>query len=188
VTVPSSAVVLQRIALEQFAATGFRGTSLGSIAQVAGLSKSSVLYHYASKEALLEVAVQPAVDALEVLVGSYPQDQDPAERDRFLERFVDFLFDHRLALLLFLNQGQTLGHIPPGARATRLIERFAEVVVDRLPGVEERIRFGVALAGAAYSLVAAANWSDQELADTDEVRSALLRTVSSLLAHPEPAL
>ncbi len=187
VSTPSSALALQRIALEQFAAVGFGGTSLGSIAQAAGLAKSSVLYHYASKEALLAAAVQPAVDALELLVASYPADPDPEAHDRFVERFIDFLFAHRLAVHLFLNQGQFLGHIPPVERANGLLQRFAEAVVDRIPGIEDRIRFGVALAGAAYSLVAAANWSSEELADTDEVRSALLRTVSSLLSHSEPA-
>ncbi len=187
VTAPSSALTLQRVALEQFATVGFGGTSLGSIAQAAGLAKSSVLYHYASKEALLAAAVQPAVDALELLVDSYPADPEPEAHDRFVERFIDFLFAHRLAVHLFLNQGQFLRHIAPVERANALVQRFGEAVVDRAPGVEDRVRIGIALAGAAYSLVAAANWSGEELTDTDEVRSALLRTVASLLPAPEPA-
>ncbi|WP_210480717.1 TetR/AcrR family transcriptional regulator [Naasia sp. SYSU D00948] len=186
-TVPSSALALQRIALEQFATAGFGGTSLGSIAQAAGLSKSSVLYHYESKEALLAAAVQPAVDALGALVAGYPGDGNPDEHDRFVERFIDYLFAHRLAVHLFMNQGRFLQHIEPVATADALLQRFAEAIADRIPGVEDRIRFGVALAGAAYSLVAAANWSSEELADTDDVRDALLRTVSSLLSSSQPA-
>ena len=186
-TSPPSAVALQRIALEQFATRGFSGTSLGAIAHVAGLAKSSVLYHYRSKEALLAAAVQPAVDGLAVLVASYPADSDRDARNAFVERFLDYLFAHRLAVHLFLNQGQLLGHIPPVAHANALLQRFAEAITDRVPGVRDRVRVGVALAGAAYSLVAAANWSPGEPVDTEEVRAALLATVSSLLAFSEPA-
>lgn len=187
-TGPSSALELQRVALEQFATVGFGGTSLGAIAQSAGLAKSSVLYHYASKEALLAAAVQPAVDALEVIVADCPRDGDRKERERFVEGFIDFLIAHRLAVHLFLNQGQVLGRIPQVARANTLLQRFAEAIAARIPEVEDRIRFGVALAGAAYSLVAAANWSSAELPDTDEVRAALVGTVSALLhASAEPA-
>jgi TetR/AcrR family transcriptional regulator len=187
VTATPSALALQRIALEQFATVGFSGTSLGAIAQTAGLAKSSVLYHYGSKEALLGAAVQSAVDGLEVLVASYPRDSDRDARDRFVERFPDYLFAHRLAVHLFLNQGQVLGHIPAVAHANALLQRLAEAITDRVPRVQDRVRVGVALAGAAYSLVAAANWSAGEPADTEEVRVALLATVSSLLAFPEPA-
>ena len=49
----SSQEDLRTIALAEFATAGYAGTSLQRIAELAGLSKSSVLYHYASKEALL---------------------------------------------------------------------------------------------------------------------------------------
>lgn len=183
---PSSATALQRIALEQFALAGFAGASLGSIAQEAGLSKSSVLYHYASKEALLTAAVEPALEALEGVVESYPGNADPAERERFVERFIDFLLEHRLAVHLFVNQGQSLQEIPAVERANALLQRFGEAVSDRIPSTADRIRFGVALGGAAYTLVAATNWSGRDLPADDEVREALIDAVSILLAHPSP--
>ena len=65
---------LRDIALNEFAAAGYGGTSLQRIAEIAGLSKSSVLYHYGSKEALLEAAIGPAIGALMALslaTGSY---------------------------------------------------------------------------------------------------------------------
>src|ERR687889_235221 len=62
---------LKHVALEQFASVGFAGTSLQQIADHAGYSKSSVLYHYASKEALLEAAIGPAIDAMESLLGDF---------------------------------------------------------------------------------------------------------------------
>lgn len=182
----STASTLQRIALEQFASIGFAGASLGSIAQEAGLSKSSVLYHYASKEALLTAAVEPAVDALADVVDAYPRGADPEERERFVEHFIDFLLAHRLAVHLFVNQGQSLRHIPAVERANALVQSFGEAVAERIPSTVDRIRFGVALGGAAYTLVAAANWSAEDLPETPEIREALIGAVSSLLGHPAP--
>ena len=187
---PSSALALQRVALEQFSLVGFGGASLGSIAQAAGLSKSSVLYHYASKEALLAAAIEPAVDALDAVIQSYPYGGDRSEHDQFVERFIDFLLEHRLAVHLFVNQGQVLGSIPAVKRANDLVRRFSETVAERIPSVEDRIRFGVAIGGAAYILVAAANWSgaaEPSDAEAADARAALIDTVASLLRHPEPA-
>ena len=49
---------LKQVALEQFATVGFAASSLQHIADRAGYSKSSVLYHYASKEALGHAAAK----------------------------------------------------------------------------------------------------------------------------------
>ena len=184
---PSSALALQRIALEQFSTVGFGGASLGSIAQAAGLSKSSVLYHYASKEALLAAAIEPAVDALAEVVDSYPEHGGREEHDRFVERLIDFLLEHRLAVHLFVNQGQVLGYIPAVERANQLVRRFSEAVAERIPSIADRIRFGVAISGAAYILVAAANWAEPaEDPDPADVRAALVDTVASLLRRTPP--
>jgi TetR/AcrR family transcriptional regulator len=186
VSSPSSALAVQAIALEQFSTAGFAGASLGSIAQAAGLATSSVLYHYASKEALLAAAIEPSLDALEEVVDSYPRGADPVERERFVERFIDFLLDHRLAVHLFVNQGQSLRHIAAVERANALLQRFGEAVAERIPSTADRIRFGVALGGAAYTLVAATIWSEEGLPESDEVRTALVSAVSTLLAAPSP--
>jgi TetR/AcrR family transcriptional regulator len=190
VSSPSSALALQRVALEQFSTLGFGGASLGAIAQAAGLSKSSVLYHYASKEALLSAAIEPAIDALDEVIASYPEGAGREEHDRFVERFIDFLLEHRLAVHLFVNQGQVLESIPAVERANTLVQTFTETVAERIPSVQDRIRFGIAIGGAAYILVAASNWSepaDPTAAEAAEVRAALIDTVASLLRRSEPA-
>ena len=60
---------LRDIALNEFAVAGYAGTSLQRIAELAGLSKSSVLYHFDSKEALLEAAIGPMVARIRRLPG-----------------------------------------------------------------------------------------------------------------------
>jgi TetR/AcrR family transcriptional regulator len=175
----TSATELRRIALEQFARFGFAGASLGSIAEAAGLTKSSVLYHYSSKEALLAAAVEPAIDRLaEVIDGYLGGPLSPA----FVEQFVDLLLAHRLELHVFINQGQSLNDIPVIQRANALIQRLGEAATDHIPTTRDRIRFGIALGGAAYVLVATANWSNEPFDDIDEIRAALVDSITTLLA------
>jgi TetR/AcrR family transcriptional regulator len=179
----TSAAELRQVALTQFASVGFAGTSLAQIAESAGLSKSSVLYHYASKEALLGAAVSPCVDRLEALLDRVPAiDAPDDERDRFVEDFIDFLLEYRLEVHMFINQGQSLRGTPVIDRANALVERLARTVTNDLPSTADRVRFGVALGGAAYILVAGLNWGDAADVPVEETRAALVDIVSQLLA------
>ena len=182
----TSAAELRHVALNQFATVGFAGTSLAQIAVAAGLSKSSVLYHNASKEALLEAAIGPAVDRIERLVDDVPAPSaDPAERDRFVEDFIGFLLECRLEVHTFINQWQSLGGMPVIDRANAAVERLARKVTDDLPSSADRVRFGVALGGAAYILAAGGNWG-HDPAPPEEMRAALIVVVSELLAANAP--
>jgi TetR/AcrR family transcriptional regulator len=185
----TSAGELRQVALAQFASVGFAGTSLAQIAEAAGRSKSSVLYHYASKEALLEAAIGPAVDRIEQLVDRVPAAGAPAEeRNRFVEDFIDFLLERRLEVHTFINQGQSLRGVPVIDRANAAAERLGRTVTNDLPSVADRVRFGVALGGAAYILAAGFNWGENDV-PAAELRAALVEVVSQLLAAvaaPQP--
>jgi TetR/AcrR family transcriptional regulator len=173
---------LLAVALEQFAFVGYSGTSLSQIAEIAGYSKSSVLYHFAAKEALLEAALNPAIDVLtDILNGFARRGATPSSQDEFVSQFVDFLLGNRLSVHMFINQGQSLGGIPAIQRANALIRRLAESLSGEMATAEEKVRFGVALGGAAYMLVAAQTWSRDPLPD-EEIRSALIAVVTELLA------
>lgn len=179
---------LLQVALTQFATAGFTATSLQQIADEAGYSKSSVLYHYASKEALLEAAITPTIERLEVLVGEFAESRrSEAARGAFIERFVDLLLGERLAVHLFVSQGYSLGGIPIVERGNAAIRVLADAICADASLVEQ-MRFGVALAGATYVLVAGATFFDEEtmaeLTNThsdDEMREALVEVVSELL-------
>jgi hypothetical protein len=70
-------------------------------------------------------------------------------------------------------------------RANRTVAALAESVSSDFESVEEQVRFGVALGGAAYTLVAGTNFSDADL-PVPEVRSALVTIVSDLLIPVRP--
>src|SRR5690554_8125630 len=105
----SSASELKMIALAEFATAGYAGTSLARRAELAGLAKSSVLYHYASRRALLEAAIGPAIDRMGAILDTPSAQPLTAERrSEFVVGFVDFLLEHRLEVNLFINQGPSL--------------------------------------------------------------------------------
>jgi AcrR family transcriptional regulator len=172
---------LRAIALQMFAENGYAGTSLQQIADAAGYSKSSVLYHFRSKEALFDEALRPAVEELAVFLDSIVEKMTSDEqRDDFVVEFIDLLFEYRLAAHIIINQGQTLSDIAVIDEARRLIDRIGESFLLGLPTPAQRIRLGVALAGAAYILVASRP-SAAETEDADEVREALIAVVSELI-------
>lgn len=53
------------IAVQLFIEQGYDATSVASLAERLGLSKSALYHHYESKEALLEVALEEAIGSLE---------------------------------------------------------------------------------------------------------------------------
>ena len=182
----TSAADVLRVARTLFAIDGYAGTSIGHIAEAAGLSKSAVLYHYASKEALLEAIITPAVDGLAEVVASFPRSGQSDPRSEFVEPFVDYLLSNRLEMSIFVNQGQSLRGLPVIDRANSLVQQLGDAVTLGLVRVDDRVRFGMALGGAAYTVVAAINWTDNampvaDLPESDEVRAALVDIVTGLL-------
>ena len=177
-----SAPLLQS-ALRQFAAVGFDGASLQRIAADAGLSKSSVLYHFASKEALLEAALRPAVTDLAVLVDDLVALGGDAPRRAFLSDFVDYLFEHRLAVAVLISHGQALAGHAVVDEADALVRRLAECLGHPDSADPGTIRFGVALAGAAFMLVASDRWAPSHVPE-DHLRATLLDVLSQLVLDP----
>ena len=176
---------LRDIALTEFATAGYAATSLQRIADLAGTSKASVLYHYASKEQLLADAMEPALVDLTALVrGLGDVAADREQRLAFLERFVDALLAHREVVHLIINQSATQQDVPAFARAQELMRELAAAFELAAGSTVEKLRYGIALAGAAYTL-AASDLLGLEGPPDDEVRPALITVMRELLA-PTP--
>jgi AcrR family transcriptional regulator len=178
---PSGAAPLVAAALRQFATVGFEGASLQRIADDAGLSKSSVLYHFASKEALFDAAVRPAVEALAALLDGTDLD-DESGTEAFLGRFVDFLFEHRLAVAVIVNHGTALKGFPVVDEADALVRRVEDLCRPARRSDHDAVRFGVALAGTAFVLVAADRWGTERM--PDEVLKPMLTSVLAEVVLP----
>lgn len=178
----SSQEDLRLIALAEFATAGYGATSLQRLAELAGLSKSSVLYHFASKEAILEASIGPALARMEQILAERERGTlDDDGRRAFLEQFVDLLLDHRLEVNLFINQGPSLVDVPVIDRANALVERIAAFFAANAATPEEKMRFGIALGGAAYMLCTAQSLGLM-VGTREETRVALLSIMGELLA------
>ncbi|HEY8912184.1 TetR/AcrR family transcriptional regulator [Lacisediminihabitans sp.] len=173
---------LRAIALGEFATAGYSATSLHHIADLAGLSKSSVLYHFSSKETLLEAAVAPAIDRMEQILEGLESSSLTAEgRGAFLVEFVDFILQYRREVHIFINQGPSLVAVPVIDRANDLVRRLAAFFAANTASLEEKMRFGIALGGAAYMLCTEDSLALQS-APLEETRAALVSILTGLLS------
>ena len=181
---------LKQVALEQFATVGFAATSLQHIADQAGYSKSSVLYHYASKEALLESAIEPAISEFEVVLDEFIAGRGRGRRRMLVDRVVDLLLENRQAVHVFLIQGPSLSELPIIARANAAVRRLANAISEERESVVDQVRFGIGLGGAAFLLTAGRSFTDEDaLPGDDELRDALHAVLGELLApshRPRP--
>jgi AcrR family transcriptional regulator len=144
------------LALERFALDGFMATSVQAIADDAGVSKATVLYHFASKEDLLQHAITPALDEFQKLldsVGNGDSLSDPPGRKAFVDEFVPFLITNRLGIHIIVTHAHLARSHPALIRAMTLMTRIADIVEHSSRSPIDALRFGVALSGATYSLV-----------------------------------
>jgi TetR/AcrR family transcriptional regulator len=179
--VATSSDELKTVALAEFASAGYSATSIHRIADLAGVSKSSVLYHFASKELLLEATVAPAIDRMaEILSELASGPITPERRLAFLEEFIDFLLIYRREVNMFINQGPSLVDVPVIDRANELVFTLAEFFQASTSSVEDKMRFAIALGGAAYTLCTQDNLGFQ--VPVDETRTALITILTELLA------
>ena len=99
-------------ATSAFGENGYDGTSLDSLAQELGIRKQSILYHYPTKEALLDASVSSAIQVLsDVLSAAAKNSQDGWERIETMVRSIFRLAIQRPELLGLLREVSRLG--PP---------------------------------------------------------------------------
>lgn len=180
---PDTVAELRRVALATLVERGIDGTTVQQVADAAGCAKSNVLYHFGSKQGLVEAALAPAVAALGELVDSL---EEAAGRGgtiadpELVALFVETLLDHRLAASLILNR---MGELPEGEVLGQLCERkqrLAALISGGTCELGEGLRVGIVLGGVAFAL--ASPMGAPAEAPAEQLRPALIRVAQELLA------
>lgn len=181
-------------ALRAFATRGYEATSLDALASDLGIRKQSILYHFGSKEGLLDAVIdQAGAEVVATLEGSLVLDGSGWDRVDAVVRSVFRLAGRRPELLGLLREVSRLGH-PPASRLRSRLEPF----VDRATGfLEEEMEAGqmrhqdprLLLLTAYSAVIGAATEVDvlRALGVTPTVRS-LVRRRADLLAFLRSAL
>jgi len=163
-------------ALGLFGERGFEGTTLQQIADLLGVTKAALYYHFKSKDDLLEALVAPAITSLEDLIARHEASPDtPARRRRFIEDYIDTVLAHRRLLAYMASDLATVAH---PMIATGSVERKARLeALMAGDGLDfcEQIRITMAFRGIGGAIAAYPS------ADTAQLRAALLAATASLL-------
>jgi len=166
---------------ESFGQSGFDRARLSDIAERAGISRPSLLYHFASKEALYEAVVNGAFASLaESFTGALSRRGSFEDRfDELVGRFVAFVDERPWMAVLLLRElvdGRGPGRDILLSAGVPLIDRIERFVRDQGHGIVRAglpIRaalmhvVGGALVRAAAGPVRAALWGD----DIDHTRA-----------------
>jgi AcrR family transcriptional regulator len=129
-------------AVAEFAASGYRGSSLGAIAERAGMSQSGLLHHFPTKEALLTAVIdERTADHLDDYLAARAEDPELG----FLTGMVRLM--RRGASELDLTRLFTVviaeATAPDHPAHRWAVERYAGVTANVVDGLREAQRRGV---------------------------------------------
>ena len=156
-TAHPGATRLLEVAARLFAEQGYAGTSISDLARAAGVSKSNVFHHFASKEALYFRVIRDAVQRFgRTLNEILESDGAFTEQLHFMQRaHLEHVFSHREVALLILRELQSVDSERGGRLAAEVFSTNFKLVVRLLREGQKQgiIRDDVACPVAAVMLL-----------------------------------
>jgi AcrR family transcriptional regulator len=138
-----------RVSAERFARSGYKGTSLQVIAADVGCSKAALLYHFATKDAILLALVAPAAQALADLLA-HVEDLDGADAQvAAIDGFVDLVLRFRREVTLIFQVIPQFLQEPAFADVRPLTDELCAAFAGRSPDPATCIAAAVVLGGIA---------------------------------------
>jgi AcrR family transcriptional regulator len=173
-----------RVALDLFTRQGYEGTSIRDIAEALGVTKSSLYYHFDSKEAILRALVGDRRGEIDELIEWIDQqERTPDLAQRAALRWIDATTPQRILGMRFAHANR-----PVMARLAEsggdIRSWFDEVIAHLLPpGVSwvDRIRLRMAFDTVSAALFAALGTDANEADILSVARAATLA-----LTDPRP--
>ncbi len=126
---------LLAVAVEVFNERGYDGTSMDDLSRRLGIAKSSIYYHVDSKEQLLRLALDRALDGLFAVAATVGQDDGPAvdRLERLVRGSVAVLADQLPYVTLLLR---ARGNSDTERRALARRRQFDEIVAGLVKEAE----------------------------------------------------
>ncbi|MFI6482911.1 TetR/AcrR family transcriptional regulator [Nonomuraea sp. NPDC050663] len=137
---------IQDAARELFAVKGVQRTTLQEIADMLGITKPALYYHFASREDLVRSIVQPIVDGGEDFLERM-EALESIEQGELLSAFFDFHYAYRRDILLLLTELSTLSDLGLIELVVRWRERLTVLLLGPEPTLAQRARAVMALGG-----------------------------------------
>lgn len=151
-------------ALDVFIANGYEATTLNEVAAAVGYAKSTLLYHFGSKDALLAEALLGPLGRLQDYIAG-AQQLDRAQR---MAGLIDLVLEHKPEAYLLLHHGQRLNQLEPVIRLSQCAEQVLALFLPVDPSLAEQTAARVALSGVAETAMALPD------VPNDQLRPALL--------------
>lgn len=136
-------------AARRFASVGFKGSSLQDIADDVGCSKATLLYHFASKDAILTALIEPAARDLAALIARLAGLDAEAAREVAIEGFADLLVRYRREVALIFDEVMNLFERPAFEGLWPHVQRLVSVCAGGSSDPDDRLMAEVTLAGLA---------------------------------------
>jgi AcrR family transcriptional regulator len=143
---PSSREKILEVAEARFAQRGFAGVGMREVALAAGLGKSSLFHHFATKDELQVAVIERVIARIEAhVLPALGRGGDPAATlGRAVDALIDALAEHpataRLLLRSLVEDDAFAAADPPGLAA---VEARIQALVDRftaLLGAPDRVQ------------------------------------------------
>lgn len=134
-------------ALEVFAAHGFAGSTMGQIAERAGLATGALYRYYPGKQELFDAVVTPelareherllegSVRSLSFIASGAP----PTMTTAGTEALLRFWVEHRLAVVVLLDRAAGTAHADHGQR---FVDQLVKLTLGELRAAHPGLRIG----------------------------------------------
>jgi AcrR family transcriptional regulator len=134
-------------AARAFAERGYDAVTLEQVASELGITRSAVLFHFESKQAVLFEVLSGFLDDVDRLVGDYdnvPVPLPARRRREFLTAYVEVLADHPDAIMLIVRDAVSVGQLRWPETPSPALLRIFELLQGTNPDMALRIRTSAA--------------------------------------------
>ena len=140
---------IQDVARTLFTQKGVQRTSLQDIADLLGITKPALYYHFDSREDLVRSILQPLIDDGEAFVAAAERRRGSsrATPQDLLEGYFDFHYKHRADLVLVVAELTTLADLGLIDKMLAWRERLVRLVFGARPTLTQATRGVIAFGG-----------------------------------------